>query len=88
VIAGDPPKEFAFDRPVAGMSVVWRYTMTPDGDDMRLAESYMLAGPVPERRRATGRCVLGMKDRPAEMLAGLRTTIQRIAVAAEATPSA
>jgi hypothetical protein len=32
--------------------------------------------------------VFGMKDRPAEMLAGLRTTIQRIAVAAEATPSA
>jgi hypothetical protein len=70
------------------MSVLWRYTMTPDGDDMRLAESYMLAGPVPERHRATGRRVFGMKDRPAEMLAGLRTTIQRIAVAAEATPSA
>jgi hypothetical protein len=87
VVAADPGREFAFDRRSFGMSIVWRYTMAPEGTGTRLRESYQLAKAVPPIGDWIAAHVFGMGDRHAGLDDNMRRTLDRIATAAE-TPTA
>lgn len=82
VIAADVGREFAFDRRVLGMSVIWRYSLETLGEGTVVRESYRL-------RRGTPRWLdwligkeLRMPDRHAELDEGMRQTLDRLATAA------
>lgn len=69
------------------MSVVWRFSLDPEGNGTRIAESYQLGRPIPLVAERVAGLVFGMKDRPGEMLDGMRTTLERIAAVAESLPA-
>jgi Polyketide cyclase / dehydrase and lipid transport len=84
VTAADPGREFAFDRRVLGMSVVWSFTMEPEGTGTRVRESYQLARGTPRWLDRLARRLLASGDRHAELDDGMRRTLERIAATAEA----
>jgi hypothetical protein len=83
VIAAAPGREFAFRRVVLGNEVHWRYRMQPDGSGTRLSESYEVLTPSPDWTNRLVGLLMGVNDREADLLLGMRTTLERIRHAAE-----
>jgi Polyketide cyclase / dehydrase and lipid transport len=84
ITAAVPGREFAFERRVLGVSVVWPFTIEPEGTGTRVRESYRLARGTPGwLDRLAGR-LLGIGARHAAQDDGMRRTLERIAATAEA----
>jgi Polyketide cyclase / dehydrase and lipid transport len=83
VIAADRGREFAFRRVVFGNEVHWRYRMLPEGSGTRLSESYEVLTPSPAWMNCIVTRLMGVQDREADLLEGMRTTLQRLRQTAE-----
>lgn len=83
VIAAEPGREFAFRRVVLGNEVHWRYLMQPEGSGTRLWESYEVLTPSPGWMNWLVGKLMGVDDREADLLQGMRATLERMRSAAE-----
>lgn len=84
VIAAEPGVEFGFRRAVVHCGVCdWRYRMEPDGAGTTLTESYEVTKPEWAITNWFNGLVLGVEDRDADLMEGMRTTLARINEAAE-----
>ncbi len=85
VTAADPGREFAFRRtePFAG-SIAWRYRFEPVEQGTRVVESYEVERPVTRLGWFVIEKVFRGGDRREALRAGMRTTLERLRVAAEA----
>lgn len=89
VTAADPGREFAFARTekLSG-TVEWRYQFEPEGAGTRVTESYEVTRPISRMGWFIIGRLFGSRDRRAELRAGMETTLQRLAAAAEHRPTA
>jgi hypothetical protein len=85
VTVADPGREFAFRRtePFAG-SIAWRYRFEPVEQGTRVVESYEVERPVTRLGWLVIERVFRGGDRREALRAGMRTTLERLRVAAEA----
>ena len=85
VTVAEPGREFAFTRtePFAG-TVAWRYRFEPDGAGTRVIESYEVQRPVTRLGWIVIEKVFHGGDRRQALREGMRTTLERLRVAAEA----
>ena len=85
VTVADPGREFAFVRtePFAG-TIVWRYRFQPVEAGTRVVESYEVERPVSRLGWFVIEKVFRGGDRRVALHAGMRTTLERLRVAAEA----
>jgi hypothetical protein len=84
VIAAEPGRSFAFA--VGGATkadTIWRYQFEPTVGGVEVTETFELPKPLGFFSRLVTRVTTGVKDRPADMEAGIRTTLQRLKEAAE-----
>ena len=88
VRVADRGREFAFSRtePFAG-TIVWRYRLEPVEEGTRVVESYEVERPVTRLGWWVIERVFRAGDRREELQAGMRTTLQRLRVVAEAAAS-
>src|SRR4051812_26377295 len=85
VIAAEPGKEFAFRRTAVGGEVVWRYELAPDGEGgTTVTESFNVVKPTPPLIDWVIDKLMRSDDRQAELIDGIRQTLERIRAAAEA----
>ena len=85
VTRADPGREFAFRREVLHCGVCdWSYRMQPEGGGTILTESYEVLKPDWTITNWFNGLVLGVDDRDADLLDGIRTTLARIKETAEA----
>lgn len=84
VVTADRPKEFAFSRtePFAG-TLEWRYRFIPEGIGTRVVESYTVTKPVTVIGWFLIGTVSGLKDRAADLRAGMTATLERLAAITE-----
>ncbi len=89
VTAAEPGREFAFTRtePFAG-SIAWRYRFEPVDGGTRVTESYEVERPVRRLGWLVIERVFRGGDRREALRAGMRTTLERLRVAAEARADA
>ena len=85
VIVASPGVEFSFRRRVAGNVVVWRYRMRPEGTGPVLSESYEVLTPTPAALNGVVLAMMGVRDRHADLMDGMRVTLDRVRFAAEGT---
>jgi len=86
VTAAEPGREFAFSRKApAGGEVVWRYSLLPEGAGTKLTESFEVIKRPPAAVNWLVLRMLRTKDRNADLIDGMRTTLDRIKTAAEAS---
>ena len=85
VIVASPGVEFSFRRRVAGNVVVWRYRMRPEGTGTVLSESYEVLTPTPAALNWVVLAMMGVRDRHADLMDGMRVTLDRVRFAAEGT---
>ena len=84
VIAAEPGVEFAFRRAVLHCGVCdWRYRMEPSSTGTKLTESYEVTKPDWTITNWFNGLMLGIDDRDADLLEGMRTTLARIKGTAE-----
>ena len=84
VIAAETGVEFAFRRAVLHCGVCdWRYRMEPSGTGTTLTESYAVTKPDWAITNWFNGLMLGVDDRDADLLEGMRTTLARIKESAE-----
>jgi Polyketide cyclase / dehydrase and lipid transport len=83
VIAAERGREFAFRRVVFGNEVHWRYRMQPAGSGTQLSESYEVLTPSPGWMNWLVGVLTGVRDREADLLQGMRITLERLRIAAE-----
>lgn len=84
ITAAEPGRLFAFARtePFSG-TVEWRYRFEPEGAGTRVTESYEVTRQLTRVGWFIIGHIFGGKDRRAELRAGMETTLQRLAAAAE-----
>ncbi|SDF05698.1 Polyketide cyclase / dehydrase and lipid transport [Blastococcus aurantiacus] len=84
VVVADPGREFAFSRtePFAG-TIVWRYRFEPVTGGTRVTESYEVLRPVRRLGWFVIEKVFAAGDRRAALAEGMRTTLERLRLAAE-----
>lgn len=86
VVAAEPGREFAFRRTAfASGTVVWRYRLEPDGEATQVSESYEVVKPVQAFANWLQGLLLGVDDRDADLVAGMRATLERLKQVAERT---
>ena len=85
VTVAEPGREFAFTRtePLAG-SIAWRYRFEPVERGTRVVESYEVQRPVTRLGWLVIEKVFRGGNRREVLRAGMRTTLERLRVAAEA----
>lgn len=84
VVESVPGRAFAFvvgkpDKP----SARWRYDLAAAGSGTTVTETFELPSPLGAVSRLTTRVFLGVRDREADLVEGMRTTLRRLAVVAE-----
>jgi hypothetical protein len=89
VTAAEPGREFAFIRtePFTG-SIAWRYRFEPADGGTRVIESYEVERPVSRLGWLVIERIFRGGDRREALRAGMRTTLERLRVAAEARADA
>lgn len=84
VIAAEPGRSFAFAvGGAAKADTIWRYQFEPTVSGVEVTETFELSKPLGFFSRFVTRVTTGVKDRPADMEAGIRSTLQRLKEAAE-----
>lgn len=85
VTAADRGREFAFVRTEAfAGTITWRYRFEPVGGGTRVVESYFVDRPVSRLGWIAIERVFRAGNRREELRAGMRTTLERLRVLAEA----
>ena len=85
VTVADPGREFAFTRTeTAAGTIAWRYRFEPVDGGTRIVESYEVERPVSRLGWLVIEKVFRGGDRREALRAGMRTTLERLRVAAEA----
>jgi Polyketide cyclase / dehydrase and lipid transport len=80
VTAADPGKEFAFARTEAlAGTVEWRYSFVAEGTGTRVTESYTVTKNLTIAGWFIIDTLYGLKDRRADLRAGMTTTLERLA---------
>lgn len=88
VVTADPGREFAFARTEVGAGTVeWRYRFVPEGTGTRVHESYLVTRKVQRLGWFIIDTLYGLKDRRADLRAGMTTTLERLARIAEQRPT-
>jgi hypothetical protein len=84
VVAADPGREFTVSRtePLAG-TLEWRYVFVPEGTKTRVVESYTVTRSPTRFFFWQLEHVFRIKDRAADLRAGMTTTLERLAAVAE-----
>jgi uncharacterized protein YndB with AHSA1/START domain len=85
VVAAEPGREFAFTTKVKQRdSTRWRYVLSPAGEGTDMTESY-----VPMYEPAITKLFerLFMRNREQQLEDGMRTTLERVRIAAEQPPT-
>lgn len=86
VTAAEPGREFAFNRSGPGVgSYTWRYVLEPTERGTRVTESYEAERPVSKAMNRITELWTGSRDRDADLREGMKTTLERIKSAAEAS---
>ncbi len=89
VTVADPAREFAFTRTEAmAGTIAWRYRFEPEGSGTRVVESYEVQRPVTRLGWFVIEKVFRGGNRREVLREGMRTTLDRIRVTAEAGRSA
>jgi hypothetical protein len=89
VTVAEPGREFAFTRTeTAAGTIAWRYRFEPAGDGTRVVESYEVERPVSRLGWFVIEKVFRGGNRREALNAGMRTTLERIRLAAEARADA
>jgi Polyketide cyclase / dehydrase and lipid transport len=88
VLVADPGREFTFRRRMLGNEVDWQYRMEPQGSGTRLSESFVMSTPSPAAANWVVLRLMGVADRQADLVQGMRQTLDRLRAAAEATAAA
>jgi uncharacterized protein YndB with AHSA1/START domain len=84
VTAAEPGREFAFVTTWLGKdNTLWTYRFEPDGGGTRVIESFEMLVDVQWYFRAAERWFMGVKDRKADLEAGMATTLERLKAAVE-----
>ncbi len=81
----------AFSFSVGGAArpqTIWRYRFEPVGEEVVLTETFELVKPLGFFDRVLTRLTTGVKNRPADLEAGVRTTLNRLKEVAEHSRSA
>ncbi len=85
VIEAEPGRRFGFAvGGAAKPETIWRYRFEPSGDAVEVTESFELVKPLGFLSRLVTRVTTGVKDREADLVDGMRTTLAAIKEAAEA----
>jgi hypothetical protein len=89
VVAAEPGREFAFeveDRLNHRELTKWRYQFDPAlGGSTDVTESFEMASDLPRYIAFIQRSLMGIKDRKADLEAGMQRTLERIKAVAEAS---
>lgn len=85
VIVADPGREFSFRWRVAGNEVVWRYRLKPAGTGCRVWESFESLTPSPALVNWMVLKLIGVTDRQADLVEGMRQTLGQARATAEGT---
>ncbi|WP_332644971.1 SRPBCC family protein [Aeromicrobium sp.] len=86
VIVADRGREFAFNRSGPGIgSYTWRYRLEPTDNGTTVTESYETVRPLPKAMNWITEKWTGSPDRDADLRYGMKTTLERLQKAAEAT---
>lgn len=81
VVAADPGREFAFQ---VDTDVTWTYRFEPDGTGTKLSESFEMLRDIRWYYAFAERWLMGVKDRRADLVNGMQTTLDRIKQVVEA----
>jgi uncharacterized protein YndB with AHSA1/START domain len=88
VVAADEGREFAFTTDWLGKeSTKWSYCFEPDGDGTKLTESFELMNDMPGYINLLEKHVMRIKDRRANLIEAMETTLARIKTAVESSSS-
>lgn len=83
VVVAEPGREFAFVIPHGGRDLTrWAFTFAPAGDGTTVTESFEMLETQPWFF-TMGERLIGMRDRKADLEAGMTETLARIKAAAE-----
>jgi Polyketide cyclase / dehydrase and lipid transport len=83
VVTADPGRAFAFTTAHMGRDMTkWSYRFEPAGDGAAVTESFEILADIPWYF-TLGERLMGVKDRKADLEAGMRATLDRLKVAAE-----
>ena len=86
VVESEPGRAFAFAvGKVTKPETVWRYRFDPVAEGVQVTETFELTKPLGFGSRLVTRVTTGVKDRPADMEAGVRATLAALKRQAEAT---
>lgn len=89
IVAADKGREFSFVTTHRGHDETkWTYRFEPEGGGTRVTESFEMLSDLPWYLRLTERVLMGVKDRKADLEAGMSETLRRLKAAAEADLSA
>jgi len=84
VIDAKPGRSFAFAvGGAAKPETIWRYSFEPCGEDVRVTETFEVVKPLGQFSRLVTRVTTGVRDRQADLEAGVRSTLARVKEAAE-----
>lgn len=70
---------------MAGNEIVWRYRLEPEGAGCRVWESFESLTPSPALVNWMVLRLMGVTDRQADLVEGMRQTLGRVRAAAEGT---
>ena len=74
-----PGRSFAFAvGGAAKPETIWRYQFEPVGDGVKVTETFELVKPLGFLSRLLTRLTTGVRDRPADLEAGVRSTLSRL----------
>ena len=87
VVVADPGREFAFVTTHRGHDETrWTYRFAADGEGTMVTETFELLADLPWYLRLAERFLMGIKDRKADLEAGMAETLRRVSASVEAAP--
>lgn len=85
VVTADRPRAFGFVTTQRGHDeTMWTYRFAPQGDGTIVTETFEMLADLPWYLRLVERVAMGVKDRKADLEAGMAETLRRLGAAAEA----
>jgi uncharacterized protein YndB with AHSA1/START domain len=88
VVTADRPRAFGFVTTHRGHEeTMWTYRLVPQGDGTTVTETFEMLADLPWYLRLVERVAMGVKDRRADLVAGMAETLRRLGAAAEAERS-
>lgn len=87
VVVADPGREFAFVTTHRGHDETrWTYRFAADSAGTMVTETFEMLADLPWYLRLVERVLMGVKDRKADLEAGMAETLRRLSAAVETAP--